>query len=155
MISKGCLLLFFLLSCFPPFDSRLFFFFQAFSLFLLPPNCSHFTHDYSFIKKIIHPLTFLCIEFTVKWGLYSFENHKKYSETHIWMTTDRNMAHLHIFIDLSFMLGLRRGEILLLLSTGDDILLSMLTLRWILKCIGADSFILLYTEGWMSLTYLC
>ena len=50
--------------------------------------------------------------------------------------TLRNMAHLHDLIKFYFMLGLRHGKILLLLSTGDYIVISMRTLRRILKCMG-------------------
>ena len=46
------------------------------------------------------------------------------------------MAHLQDLVKFYFMLGLRHGEILLLLSTVEDITLSMRTLRIILKCMG-------------------
>lgn len=46
------------------------------------------------------------------------------------------MAHLKNLIKLYLMLALRHGESLLLLSTVDDIVLSLRTLRRILKCIG-------------------
>jgi len=46
------------------------------------------------------------------------------------------MARVHDLIKFYFMLGLRHGEILLLLSTVDDIVMSMRTLRRVLKCMG-------------------
>lgn len=46
------------------------------------------------------------------------------------------MAHLQDLIKFHFMLGLRHGEILQLLSTVDNIAISMRTLRRILKCKG-------------------
>lgn len=39
-------------------------------------------------------------------------------------------------IKLYFMLGLRRGEILLLLSTVNDIMIGLHGLSWIVKCMG-------------------
>ena len=48
----------------------------------------------------------------------------------------RNMARLHDLIQFYFKLGLRHGEILQLLSTVDGIVLSMRTLRRILKSMG-------------------
>lgn len=40
---------------------------------------------------------------------------------------DRNMAHFHCKIQLYYILELRNGKIMLLLSTVDDIVISMLT----------------------------
>ena len=46
------------------------------------------------------------------------------------------MAHLQDLVKFYFMLGLRHGEMLLLLSTVDDIALSMSKLRIIFKGMG-------------------
>ena len=47
-----------------------------------------------------------------------------------------NTSHVHNLIKFYFMLGLRHGKILLLLSTVDDIVISMHTQRRILKSMG-------------------
>lgn len=46
------------------------------------------------------------------------------------------MAHLHNLVKFYFMLGMKHGEILILLSSVDDIVISMRTLRRILKGMG-------------------
>ncbi len=55
------------------------------------------------------------------------------------------MVHLHDLIKFYFMLRLRHGEILLLLNTVDDIIISMHTLRQVLNAWDC-------TEGRMSPT---
>lgn len=70
----------------------------------------------------------------------------------------RNMAHLEHLIKFYLMLGLRHGEIVLLLSTVDNIVISMCILSMILKCNGLyrrmnDSDLL--KAGHCKLIYLC